>query len=165
MNEELDVLLDNLKNDTTISTLMEQNTAVIKEPVTDDNINSYVMKKISKLIDDGMVTIESIQQDIISSSTYESEQLEAFSNLFKSVVKAADTLNKINLQNKKDKSLKELKQMDIQMKKEFPDSGGNTNILIATREEIIKTFLKDVNDTDKSTIDVTDYKEEQTNEN
>jgi len=69
--------------------------------------------------------------------------IEAYAEVYKGVVGVLDTLAKLELQNKKAKTAKELKEMDIKSKKELPESSkGNTNILIATREEIFKNFIK-----------------------
>ena len=110
---------------------------------------------MGKLVEEGIETIEAIQQTVITG--FEPDELQAYSGLLMSVVKAADTLNKINLQNKKDKTSKELKQMDIDKKQLSPAKGGNTNILVATREEIIERFL----DNNKKAIeaDVTDVED------
>ena len=48
------------------------------------------------------------------------------------------------IQNKKAASSKEIKELDIEAKKQLGSGSnktGNTNILIATREEVIERFL------------------------
>lgn len=157
MTEELDVLLDQLKKDDSLSSMVAQQSAK-KVDVNDENINDFIMQKAGKLIEDGVDAVDALKQTILSS--FEPTELSAYSDLIKSVVKAIDTMNKINLQNKKDKSQKELKEMDLTARKELPDATTNTNILIATREDIMKNFLKEV---DKKSIDIT-FEEEQEQE-
>ena len=138
-DEDLDKILEDLKNEECTSTLNKQPSAK-KLSLDDDNINNYIIQKVSTLIDSGIETVEAIQQTIASG--FEAEELIAFSGLITSVARAADTLNKINIQNKKSKTLKELKQLDLANDKSLSSGRGNTNILIATREEIIDKFLE-----------------------
>jgi len=143
MNDDLDELFEELKTDESLTSLTKTQSAD-KINVNDDSINDFIMQKAGKLVEDGVDTIDAIKQTVLTS--FEPDELAAYSDLIKSVVKAIDTMNKINLQNKKDKSAREIKKMDIELKKELPAAqGGNTNILVATREEIIQGFLEDVN--------------------
>ena len=140
-DNELDQILEELKNDESISSLSEAPSAE-RLNITDDNVNDYVMQKVGRLIESGIETVEAIQQTIASG--FEAEELQAFSGLLGAVTSAAETLNKINIQNKKAEAAKEIKEMDIEGKKQLGvgrRSGGNTNVLIATREEVIERFL------------------------
>lgn len=141
MSDELEDILEELKNDDSISTLNDQPSAE-KLDINDENVNDYIMQKVGRLIESGLDTVEAIQQTIASG--FEPEELQAFSGLMTAITNAANTLNKINVENKKAKNAKELKNIDIEAKKELGNGetkGGNTNVLIATREEIMKQFL------------------------
>jgi hypothetical protein len=137
-DKELDDIIKDLKTDKPIEST---NNSVSTTPtINDDNINQFIIDKMSTLVKNGMDTIESLQQTVITG--FEPEELVALSTLIQSVIKAADTLNKINIESKKSKTAKELKLLDVETKKELGKSrGGNTNILVATREEIISKFL------------------------
>lgn len=142
-DDELDQILEELQNDDSITSLNESPSAE-RLDINDENVNDYVMQKVGRLVESGIETVEAIQQTIASG--FSADELSAFSGLLTSITHAADTLNKINLQNKKAAASKEIKEMDIKAKKELPAAGGNgkvgdTNILIATREEIIEQFL------------------------
>ena len=67
-----------------------------------------------------------------------SNGVESFASLIRSVNDSLNTINKINIQNKKAKVSKELKEMDLQ--KQLPPI-HQTNVLIATRDEIIRAML------------------------
>ena len=143
MADDLDQILDELKNDDSITSLNETPSAE-KLDISDDNVNDYIMQKVGKLIESGIETVEAIQQTIASG--FEPEELQAFSGLINSVTSAAETLNKINIQNKKAEASKEIKKMEIDSKqKQLSDGGGGgtttNNVLIATREEIVAQFL------------------------
>ena len=143
MSDDLDQILEELKNDSSISSLSDQPSAQ-RLDVDDSNINDYIIQKVGKLIESGIETVETIQQTIASG--FEPEELQAFSGLIASVTNAAETLNKINIQNKKAKASKEIKQMEIESKQKQLGDGGSgkttNNVLIATREEVIERFLE-----------------------
>ena len=136
-DQELDDIINGLKTDQSMSTLAETPSS----NGNDDNINQFIIDKMTRLVENGMDTIESLQQTVVTG--FEPEELSAFSSLIQSVIKAADTLNKINISNKKAKTDKELKILDVETKKHLSMAkGGNTtNVLVATREEIIQKFL------------------------
>ena len=141
-NEELDKILEDLKNEDLTNTTQPQ--SADRLDINDENVNDFVQQKVGTLVESGIETIQAIQQTIASG--FEAEELAAFAGLITSVTNAADVLNKINIQNKKAKSAKEIKQMDIAAKKQIGESSGHggrgdTNILIATREEVIEKFL------------------------
>jgi hypothetical protein len=61
--------------------------------------------------------------------------------LINSATKALDQLNKINLQNKQEKSNKEIKKMEIEANSKLPKLPQQTNVLIATRDEIMSQLF------------------------
>jgi hypothetical protein len=140
MSDELDKLLEELKN--------SKNTDLpvpAKQPnidITEDTVGEYVLKRAAALIETGMFSVEAVKN--IVSQSYEPEDIESYATLIKAVNESIDTLNKINLQNKKTKSSKELKQMSIDAQKALGPSqhNVNNNILIATREEIMKSLIE-----------------------
>jgi len=144
--DDLDVLLNELttKPQTTLVPIVS---AIPEEKITDDNMNQYIIDKMKKLIDGGLYTVESLKEMILASG--EARNIESYAELYKGVVGAVDTLTKINLQNKKERAAKEMKQMEIKAKLENPDV-KNTNILVATREDIFNKFIEK----NKKTIDI-----------
>jgi hypothetical protein len=140
-DDELDNIIEELKNDDSLSSLSETPSAE-RLDINDENVNDYIMQKVGRLIESGIETVEAIQQTIATG--LEADELNAFSGLLTSVTNAAEALNKINIQNKKAKATKEIKEMEIEGKKMLGSGGGNTgntNILVATREEVIERFL------------------------
>jgi|TARA_R110002126_G_scaffold13626_2_gene58740 phenylalanyl-tRNA synthetase alpha subunit len=153
MSDDLEDILEELKNDESLTTLNEPQ-PVEKIDINDDNVNDYIMQKVARLVESGIDVVESIQQTVATG--LETDELAAFSSLISSVTHAADVLNKINIQNKKAAATKEIKEMDIEAKKQLSagnnSNGGTTNVLIATREEIMDSFLEK----NKKVLDVTD---------
>jgi hypothetical protein len=138
-NDDLDDLLKELKNTTPPVTLAKREELA---PVSEEGINQYIMDNASKLIAAGLGSVEALR-DVISQS-YEAKEIEAFATLIQSVAASLETVNKINLTNKKTKAAKEIKTMEIEARQKLgPNTTtNNTNVLIATRDEIIKGLVQ-----------------------
>jgi hypothetical protein len=108
--------------------------------LTDDNINDYIYKKSTELVESSLQAIQTIRDTVIQGIN--PEEINALSTLIGATNKALDTLNKINLQNKKDKTSEKLKTLELAARKEMMSKRipSQTNVLIATREEIMKTL-------------------------
>jgi hypothetical protein len=118
--------------------------------ITEDNINDYILQKTGTLIDAGLGAVSDLKDFIVQGQN--PDEIAALSELISSTTKAIEALNKINLQNKKAKTDKELKAIDIEGKKAvagmLPGNNvtNNTVNLVASREEIFKQLLNDVKD-------------------
>jgi hypothetical protein len=147
MIDSIDTLVDELSS-FTLPPAPKTNIENVK--LTEDNINDYVLKRTSTLIDSSINAIEDIKDYVVQGQN--PDEISALSELINSATKALEHLNKINLQNKKAATDKELKTMDIASRKEvaslLPDNNviNNTNILVASREEIFKKLLSDISE-------------------
>jgi hypothetical protein len=116
--------------------------------ITEDNINDYILQKTGNLIDAGLGAVSDLKDFIVQGQN--PDEIAALSELISSTTKAIEALNKINLQNKKAKTDKELKAIDIEGKKAIAGSLPGNNVtnntvnLVASREEIFKQLLNDV---------------------
>ena len=139
MTDELDDLLKELKEEKQKAPFTPPPPPPLPE-LEDDDVNKYVLQNAAKLVQLGLMSVESLK-DVISQS-YDAEEIESFASLIRSVNDSLNTVNKINIQNKKTKLAKEIKQMDLQ--RVLPPT-HQTNVLIATREEIIKGLVNNAN--------------------
>ena len=153
MNKELDDISDlvsELKNTKSFTNLMvpPQSIATVPEVVNETNVDDFIFRKSSELIQQGVDTMEAMKRTVMSGS--DAETIEAYSKLMSSVTGSIEILNKINLQKRKEKATKELKQMDLDVSKKLMDKYGEggttniknqTNILVASREEIMKALV------------------------
>lgn len=110
-----------------------------EEIITDDTINEFVLKQSSKIIAQGMDMLAHLQTNVKASGS--AEEVEAYSKMYSAVTGSIDALNKVNIQNKKTKSAKELKQIDAEIKSKEPQ-GNTTNIIVASREEIMERLFE-----------------------
>lgn len=148
---DIDTLLDELSSfsfpQTTTAKSVPRGTPT---NVTEDNINDYILQKTGNLIDAGLGAVSDLKDFVVQGQN--PDEIAALSELISSTTKAIEALNRINLQNKKAKTDKELKTMDIEGKKAIAGSLPGNNItnntvnLVASREEIFKQLLSDVKD-------------------
>lgn len=145
MSDNIDELLKQLNEPINVSSLTnEPSSAPIK--IDDENVNEFIMEQTSKLVDSGMRSLGELRTNL-----QDAESIASYAELFRSVTTSLDILNKINIQNKKDKNSRELEQIKAGRVK---GPTNNTNVLIATREEIIKTFMNKIAANNKTEIDI-----------
>ena len=146
---DIDTLLDELSSfsfpQTTTAKSVPRGTPT---NVTEDNINDYILQKTGNLIDAGLGAVSDLKDFVVQGQN--PDEIAALSELISSTTKAIEALNRINLQNKKAKTDKELKTMDIDGKKAIASSLPGNNItnntvnLVASREEIFKQLLNNI---------------------
>jgi hypothetical protein len=156
---DIDTLLDELSSfsfpQTTTAKSIPRGTPT---NVTEDNINDYILQKTGNLIDAGLGAVSDLKDFVVQGQN--PDEIAALSELISSTTKAIEALNRINLQNKKAKTDKELKTMDIEGKKAIASSLPGNNItnntvnLVASREEIFKQLLNNVQE--EEAIEVVD---------
>jgi hypothetical protein len=135
-NNEIDSIIEQLKNDSVPSSIVvkENNN---EDSITDDNVNSFVYKKSVELVSASLGAVQTIRDSVLTG--VDPKEIAALSQLINATTRALDTLNQINLQNKKSKSNAELKKMELEANKMIASKiPQTTNILIASRDEILK---------------------------
>jgi len=132
----VDEFIDTINTSNIISNMVPES-----YPITEPEVGSFVIDQATKIIKNTADTIELLNSQV--SPTSDPESIEALSELVKAVATTLEVVNKINLQNKKLKTAKELKQMDIDHKKALPQANITNNTLImGTREEIFKKLAE-----------------------
>jgi hypothetical protein len=121
----------------------EENVAV-EVPKSEAEMQEFVLKHSAKLAELSLKSIQELQK--VTVATGDPDQMAGLASLITAGAGAIDAINKIHIQNKKTEAAKEIKKLEIEGKKEIQklkNDGylnlpqGNTNVLIATREEII----------------------------
>lgn len=144
-SDDINDLLKELQNTKNLP-LAKQTIQQANPNVSDDSINDFIMSRASALIDKSMGTLDEIKQNVESAG--DPEEVDAYAKLITAIASSIEALNKINIQNKKDKSAKDIKKMDIEAKKELAANQPknlpthNTNVLIAPREEVMKRLME-----------------------
>ena len=154
---DIDTLLNELSSFSFPPTTVKPTSQEISTHITEDNINEYILKKTGTLIDAGLGAVNDLKDFVVQGQN--PDEIAALSELISSTTKAIEALNRINLQNKKAKTDKELKTMDIEGKKAvagmLPGNNitNNTVNLVASREEIFKQLLNNAKDEPVEIID------------
>jgi hypothetical protein len=105
------------------------------ESINDENVGDYVYKKSAELVESTLGAVQNLKDSVLTGS--DPREIAALSQLINSATKALDQLNKINLQNKQSKNNIEVKKMEIAAHLDRPALPNTTNVLIATRDEIM----------------------------
>lgn len=108
------------------------------ETVTDDNVNEFVLKYGSKLVKDGMDAINKVKPKITSGQ--DADEIKALGDMMRAMNSTLDTLTKISLQNKKEKSATTVKEIEHQHRKELPTA--QTTVIVGTREDIFRQLAE-----------------------
>ena len=154
MSDNLDTLLSELSSfELPVSTPKPEVPAM---EVNDENINDYILKRTTQLIDTSITAVDDIKDYIIQGQN--PDEIAALSELINAATKSIEALNRINLLNKKGKIDKELKEMDLKNRKEVAgmlpgNNVVNNNLIVASREEIFRQLL---NEPEPTTLEVLD---------
>lgn len=165
--DDIDKLVEELKNSDT------ELKSVSKSPtLSADQINEFIINTTHDLVNNGMQTLEAIQRQVVMSQNM--ENLEYYGTLLNSITNAMGTVNKINIEQMKQKSAREIKEMDIGSKEKIANKKisagmqqnqieGNVgpgsvtnNVLIATREDFFKLLNEESEPEGSPIIDVTE---------
>ena len=161
MNNELDTLIAKLSSDTygdapadeTLLVDLSNGFAPLPkeappEPfkMTEDAVGDYVLQKTGSLIETSLEAVQDLKNFIVQGQN--PDEIAALASLISSTTGAIETLNKLYLMRKKHEMNKEIKSLDWANKKEVAKSlpatqiTNNTNVLMASREEILKKMLE-----------------------
>jgi hypothetical protein len=139
-NSEIENIIQELKNDEVQTFKVEDKQIFEEKSLSDENVGEYVYKKSSELVESTLSAVESLRDSVLTGS--DPKEIAALSQLINSATKALDQLNKINIQNKANKNNVELKKMEIESNANRPILPNTTNVVIATRDEIMKQLFE-----------------------
>jgi len=129
-----------------------------KTELKETDIENYVLKQSKTLIDLGVGMTQDLAGTAVQSQN--PDDVAALAEIMNATSKLIDTLHKSTLLDKKAQKDEKLKKLDIESRKEIAQLKAssqqptNMNVLIASREEIMKKlFPKDLD-----TIELTDSK-------
>ena len=114
MSDDVDSLVAQLQGNRPVA-----RTSVQEVQVTKESAEQYVLDKVSRLVELGMSSAEEIKDCAVASQ--DPETIRAYAEVLKSTVQAVDTIAKFVQSEKKNKTSKELKIMDIEGKKQLVD--------------------------------------------
>lgn len=116
----------------------------------DGDVNQYVLDKSKTLIETGINAVQDLASYVTQGQN--PDEIAALAELMNATSKAIEALNRVNLIDKKADRDEKLKRIEIEGRKELANLTGpqhvtnNMNVLVASREEIMKKLFGDKND-------------------
>tara|TARA_R100000455_G_scaffold30846_1_gene22598 strand:+ start:274 stop:732 length:459 start_codon:yes stop_codon:yes gene_type:complete len=141
MDEEVDVVVDDLLSQLKGANLASKEIEKNEFNLDKDKLEDFLLKYSGKLIKDSVDYVEDVKQFITSAP--DARDVEALSKLVGASASAIESLNKILISNKQNDSRKEIKQMDIDSKKELAQENDKRIGLTINREELLKQLMDD----------------------
>ena len=145
--DEVDELVSQLKDANAVARTAERE----KTDVTDENLEEFILKTSSELIENSLDVISNVKE--YTAGSPDVRECQSLAELIKASASAIDTLNKVLIQRKKGETQEKIKEMDIQSKQGIALAQEQTKVLLS-REDIMKQLVKDANVVD--IIDVED---------
>ena len=135
MDEDLDVVVND------IITQLKGTTALTKkEPVEEldkEKLEEFIIKNSGKLIVKTLDIVDDVQMYI--SSAPEAKDVTALAELLKAASSSIEALNKVYTSIEKNKTVKEVKQMDIDSREKINTQDNATFLL--SRKEIMQELI------------------------
>lgn len=113
----------------------QKNNTTDNDPVTTENVEEFILKQSSKLIENSASAVEMMKEYV--STAPNADDVSALAELIGATSTALETLNKLNIANKRNKTAKEIKEMDINSKQQQLTTAIQGKLLL-TREELMK---------------------------
>ena len=151
MDEEVDVVVDDLLSQLKGANLASKEIEKNEFNLDKDKLEDFLLKYSGKLIKDSVDYVEDVKQFITSAP--DARDVEALSKLVGASASAIESLNKILISNKQNDSRKEIKQMDIDSKKELAQENEKRIGLTINREELLKQLMDDAKVIDAEVAD------------
>lgn len=148
MEDELDVVVNDI-----IAQLKGTNALAKKEETEDldkDKLEEFIIKNSGKLITKTLGIVDDVQAYI--SSAPEAKDVAALAELLKAASSSIEALNKVYTSIEKNKTVKEIKQMDIESKEKI-NVQDNTAFLLS-RKEIMQELIGKSKQEDSKIVDV-----------
>ena len=141
MDDDVDIVVDDLLAQLKGANLAAKEVEKNEFNLDKDKLEDFLLKYSGKLIKDSVDYVEEVKQSITSAP--DSRDVEALSKLVGASASAIESLNKILISNKTNDSRKEIKQMDIDSKKELAQENDQRLGLTINREELLKQLIDD----------------------
>lgn len=143
-DDDISSLLDELGSFTPPTPNTQKATQDIT-PLKDEDVHQYFLNKTKALVEAGLGAVQDLTPSVVAGS--DSREIEALSKLMASTAQALETLQKTALIDKKADRDERLETLRVKGRKEVallsqgPQHVTNNNILVASREEIMKKLF------------------------
>ena len=150
MEDSLDEAVKDILSQLNDTTALSRKIPQIEEELQKEDLEKYIISTSGKLINKTLGIIDNVQ-DYISSAP-EAKDVTALAELLKAASSSIESLNKVYTSIERNKTVKEVKQMDIDSREKI-NTQDNAAFLLS-RKEVMKELLRKADDEDIKTIDV-----------
>ena len=112
-----------------------------------EELEKFILNNAGKLVKKSIDMVDEVKQYVETAP--ESRDVSSLSELINASSSAIETLSKILVQNKRDKTQKEVKQMDIDGKKQLMQGEFNAKIMLS-RDDVMNELFKKVEAEEKN---------------
>jgi len=148
---EIGDLVDQLKNAEQF--LKKPEKAEEEFNLNPEELEKFILNNAGKLVKKSIEMVDEVKQYVETAP--ESRDVSSLSELINASSSAIETLSKILVQNKRDKTQKEVKQMDIEGKKQLMQGEFNAKMMLS-RDDVMNELFKKV-DKEEKNITQTEY--------
>lgn len=141
MDTDVDIVVDDLLAQLKGATAASKEIQKDEFSLEKEELEKFLLNYSGKLIKGTVDYVEEVKQFITSAP--DSRDVDALSKLVGASASAIESLNKILLQDKANEAKIQVKQMDIESKKELQDSSNERLGLSINREELLKQLVMD----------------------
>lgn len=148
---EIGDLVDQLKNAEQF--LKKPEKAEEEFDLNPEELEKFILNNAGKLVKKSIDMVDEVKQYVETAP--ESRDVSSLSELINASSSAIETLSKILVQNKRDKTQKEVKQMDIDGKKQLMQGEFNAKMMLS-RDDVMNELFKKV-DKEEKNVTPTEY--------
>lgn len=112
-----------------------------------EELEKFILNNAGKLVKKSIDMVDEVKQYVETAP--ESRDVSSLSELINASSSAIETLSKILVQNKRDKTQKEVKQMDIDGKKQLMQGEFNAKMMLS-RDDVMNELFKKVEAEEKN---------------
>lgn len=141
MDEDVDIVVDDLLSQLKGASVARKELEKDEFNLDKEELEKFLLNYSGKLIKGTVDYVEEVKQFITSAP--DAKDVDALSKLVGASASAIESLNKILLQDKANEAKIQVKQMDIDSKKELQDKNNERIGLTINREELLKQLIDD----------------------
>ena len=139
MDEDVDIVVNDLLSQLKGANVAQKEMQKNEFNLDKEELEKFLLNYSGKLIKGTVDYVEEVKQFITSAP--DSKDVDALSKLVGASASAIESLNKILLQDKANEAKIQVKQMDIESKKELQQETQKSLGLTINREELLKQLL------------------------
>ena len=150
MEDSLDEAVNDILSQLKDTTTLVRKVPTIEEDLQKEYLEKYIISTSGKLINKTMGIIDNVN-DYISSAP-EAKDVTALAELLKAAATSIESLNKVYTSIERNKTVKEVKQMDIDSREKINVNDNATFLL--SRKEVMQELLKKAEEPDPKIVDI-----------